>query len=70
MRDGAQRAHNAARPQRIGNGLFQTMTFTHVKISDGTRLIAANLEGDNHKIGILQRRFPIGMAGNVTVCAR
>ncbi len=53
MRDGPQRAHDAARPQRIGDRLFQAMTLTNLKIGHGAGFIAANLKGDHHEIRIL-----------------
>ena len=46
-------AHNTARPQRIGNGLFQTMPLTDLEISHRARFITANLKCHHDKIGIL-----------------
>lgn len=69
MRDGAQRAHNASRPQRIGNGLLQAVALADCKIGDGTGLIAANLEGNDDKIGALQGGFPVAVATDFAVRA-
>ena len=69
VRDGAQRAHNASRPQRIGNGLLQAVALADGKIGDRTGLIAANLESDHNKIGALQGGFTIAMAADFAVRA-
>ena len=69
MRDGAQRAHNASRPQRIGNGLLRAVALADCKIGDGTGLIAANLEGNDDKIGALQGGFPVAVAADFAVRA-
>ena len=69
VRDGAQRAHNASRPQRIGNGLLKAMAFTDFKVSHGAGLVAANLEGDDDKIGVPQGGFTIAMAANFAIRA-
>lgn len=69
VRDGAQRAHNASRPQRIGNGLLQAVALADCKIGDGTGLIAANLEGNDDKIGALQGGFPVAVATDFAVRA-
>ena len=67
VRDSAQRAHNASRSQRIGNGLLKAVAFTDFEIGDSTGFIAANLEGDDDKIGVAQGGFTIAMAANFAI---
>ncbi len=67
VRNGAQGAHNAARAERIGNGLFQSVAFADVKIGDGTGFVSANLEGNHHEVRPFEGAFAVGVAGDIAV---
>ncbi|VTN13321.1 Uncharacterised protein [Raoultella terrigena] len=69
MRNRPQRPHDPARPERIGDGLLQPVQLADLKIGYRTRLVAADLESDHHKIRVHQRGFLVAMAANFSVSA-
>ena len=60
MRDGPQSTHDAADAKRIGDRLAQTEFLGQLEIGDGGRLVAADLEGDDDKIGAVERAALVG----------
>ncbi len=61
MRHRAQGAHDAADPERIGDGVAQAVFLRHLEIGDRARLVAADLEGDDDEVGSLECRPLLGM---------
>lgn len=60
MRNSAQGAHDAANSKGVGIGLAQAVGFWHFEIGYGARVIAADLNTDDHKIGPVQRWALVG----------
>ena len=60
MGNGAQAAHDAADAERVGNGLAQAVFLRHLEVGHGAGLVAADLEGDDHEIRLVQRPALIG----------
>ena len=58
-RHSPQAAHNAAQPQRIANGLAQTVFFGNIEINARRRFIAAHLQHGDNNIGVLQGGAPV-----------
>ena len=52
--DGTQGAEDTADAQGIGDGLTQTVLLGDLKIGDGAGIVAAHLNGVDHKIGTAQ----------------
>ena len=57
-RNGAQRAEDAADPQRVANGLTQAVALGHLEVDHRARLVTAHLNGVDHEVGVAQRRLP------------
>ena len=57
-RNGAQRAEDAADPQRVADGLAQAVALGHLEVDHRARLVTAHLNGVDHEVGAAQRLPP------------
>ena len=66
-RDGAQRAHDAADAEGVGDGLAQPVLLGDFKVDDGARPVAAHLEHADRVVGAVQRGPPVqrGLQGGL-----
>ena len=64
-RDGAQRAHDAADPQRVGDGLLEAEFLRNLEVGYGRRPVAADLDRVDHVARAFEGTFAVDTGGDL-----